>query len=100
MEFAELKLAGDREGDAESVEASNEILAMKRKRIVRMTLPNLMPICARLPQLVLLSTESSIGMFSKDFKAFEKKNESESLAQSFLEALDVGFVLIHSKTKA
>lgn len=100
MELAELTLAGDREGDAESVVASNEILAMKRKRIVKITLPNLMPIYARLPQLVLLSTECSIGMFSKDFKPYSKKNESESLTQPFLELLDVGFVLIHSKTKA
>ncbi len=75
-------LAGEREGAAVSVEASNEILAMKRKRIVRMTLPNLMPIYARLPQLVLLSIECSIGMFYKDFKSFLKKNESEPLAQA------------------
>ena len=72
-------LAGPREGAAVSVVASNEILAMKRNKIVRITLPNLMPINVRLPQLVLLSTDGSIGMFSKDFKAFSKKNESERL---------------------
>ncbi len=93
-------LAGPREGAAVSVVASNEILAMKRKRIVRITLPNLMPIYARLPQLVLLSTECSIGMFSKDFKPFLKKNESEPLAQAFLELLNIFSVLVHSKSKA
>jgi hypothetical protein len=72
-------LAGLREGVAASVVASNEILAMKRNKIVSITLPNLMPISVRLPQLVLLSTDGSIGMFSKDFKAFSKKSESERL---------------------
>ncbi len=74
-------LAGPREGAAVSVVASNDILAMKRKRMVSITLPNLMPINVRLPQLVLLSTDGSIGMFSKDFKRFAKKNESERLAR-------------------
>ena len=75
-------LAGPRAGEAVSVVASNEILAMKRNSIARITLPNLMPINVRLPQLVLLSTEGSIGMFSKDFKSFCKKNKSERLARS------------------
>ena len=75
-------LAGAREGEAVSVVASKEILAMKRNKMVRITLPNLIPINARLPQLVLLSTEGSIGMFSKDFKAFSKKSESERLTRT------------------
>ena len=75
-------LAGPRDGDAESVLASNEILAMKRNKIVRITLPNLMPINVRLPQWVLLSTKCSIGMFSKDFKPYSKKNESERLTRT------------------
>lgn len=86
MEFEELMLAGPRDGEAVSVEASNEILAMKRNKIVRITLPNLMPINVRLPQLVLLSTECSIGMFSKDFKPYSKKSESESLGQTLSKA--------------
>ena len=79
-------LAGPRDGLAVSVVASKEILAMKRNKIVMITLPNLMPIDVRLPQLVLLSTECSIGMFSKDFKPSSKKNESEFLAQALEKA--------------